>query len=869
MDELPSTITSSSLWRRLSGHNDLEQAVVGLRETASVLATKVEHVLPEFTDHSVRHMDALWGVAQKVLTDEEMQRVGPGEAFILAASFYIHDLGMSVGATEEGRSHLESSESFNAALGRLKQIPGMSELYARECSLKIAARESHSKLAESYVDEIIPGLDRFLIESIELRRQWGAMIGQVSASHHWSLRTVEERLGKRGLVPDPSSDASTIDLGFLACALRIIDYAHINSGRARLLDRVLRADISPAGLMHWQAQEHISGPNREESLLVYASTRPVESVDGWWTFFEMIRGLVAEIEAVSEYLAARKVSGGRFSLKGIKGATSAQQFGLLVETSGFEPIDVRFKPDSMDRLIQLLGGRTLYGDDDFAALRELLQNAADAVRLRRAVESTAEIRHPDGEIIVSIDTSGDKAKLVVSDDGVGMSERVITNYLLGIASDYWHSPDFFADHPKVYEQGFRPVGRFGIGFLSVFMLGDEVIVDTQRHGGGQALQLTLQGIGRRGALKRRPPSLRYGTSVKVVLSPEYRGAYASVHRVVQARAPMLDVSITVSDGDVTTNLQPGWWKSITQEEFSNFLIEQRSASMSPRRMNKYRDSRYFMYGGEGSDLRSLGELLRWPGKQPEIISERHRILAVPTMGHVLLCSKGFAIRSYPLSGLMGLVNEQELQLNAARTMPLEWDSREFRTRLLTELDPHIQSAVDGLQQEPNIPARYGFLCAVAKAYGPKYLTQTGLAWITLIEPPGNTQLFSPEKFKEKIRHLKELVVGYGPGPWGIADSVRSFFPEVSQRNPLIPISTVDQSDVRSGDSYDEGKKLLKGSLRKHFTSKHQAEDEMFENARFLNIVLDLIAAAWQVRRDQLDDCRWCSQSGKLCGYLTK
>ena len=83
MDELPSTITSSSLWNRLSGHNDLEQQLVGLRETASVLATKVEHILPEFTDHSVKHMDALWGVAQKVLTEEEIHRVGPGEAFIL------------------------------------------------------------------------------------------------------------------------------------------------------------------------------------------------------------------------------------------------------------------------------------------------------------------------------------------------------------------------------------------------------------------------------------------------------------------------------------------------------------------------------------------------------------------------------------------------------------------------------------------------------------------------------------------------------------------------------------------------------------------------------------------------------------------
>lgn len=232
MGELPSLITSSSLWRRLSGQDDLKSAVVALRETASALAAKSEHILPEFTDHSVKHMDALWVVAQTVLTEEEMDRISPGEAFILASSFYVHDLGMSVGATQEGRAQLESSEAFHAAFARLKQIRGMSEAYARECAIKIASRELHAKLAESFVDQKIPGLDRYLIESIELRRLWGGMIGEVAASHHWPLRTVDERLGKRGSVPDPSSDACVIDLGFVACALRIIDYAHINSARA-------------------------------------------------------------------------------------------------------------------------------------------------------------------------------------------------------------------------------------------------------------------------------------------------------------------------------------------------------------------------------------------------------------------------------------------------------------------------------------------------------------------------------------------------------------------------------------------------------------------------------------------------------------
>jgi HSP90 family molecular chaperone len=64
-----------------------------------------------------------------------------------------------------------------------------------------------------------------------------------------------------------------------------------------------------------------------------------------------------------------------------------------------------------------------------------------------------------------------------------MTSNIITKYLLGVASDCWHSSDFFADHPGLLNDGFSPVGRFGIGFLSVFMLDRNIAVTTQTQGG--------------------------------------------------------------------------------------------------------------------------------------------------------------------------------------------------------------------------------------------------------------------------------------------------------------------------------------------------------------------------------------------------
>ncbi|HEX6904424.1 MAG TPA: ATP-binding protein [Thermoanaerobaculia bacterium] len=867
MTDLPTSVTASLLWRRMSGHLNLVHGLSELRETASAVAAKAETVVPDFTDHSVKHMDALWEITQVVLTAEEIERITPAEAFILGSSFYVHDLGMAVGATAEGRALLEASDAFNNALSHLKGLQKVSHLVARESAFKIASRELHAKLAESFVDERVPGLDRHLIQSLEVRRQWGAMIGQVAASHHWSLRVLDSRLGKRGVVPGPATDVGMIDLGFVACALRIIDFAHINFGRARLLDRVLRSSISPESLIHWQAQEHISGPIREGSQLVYASTRPVESADGWWLFYDLVRGLESEIEAVAEYLSERKASEGRFSLKGVKGIASARQFAALVETSGFEPIDIRFRPDSLDRLIQLLGGRTLYGNDIFAPLREVLQNATDAVRLRWAGEISAGLKQGFGEINIELEREGDSTYLVVSDDGVGMSERVVTNYLLGIASDYWHSPDFYADHPKVLEGGFQPVGRFGIGFLSVFMIGDEVQVETQKQGGGEALQLTLRGVGRRGLLVRRPTRLRAGTTVRVRMSPEHTSEYAGVHRVVQARAPMLDAPVVISEGGTVTRIEPGWWKAVSQEEFASFIQQQLFAVSELR--NRDKDSAYYelaisyRHQARLLDARATSELERWPGKQPEVIGENYRFLALPTRSSLLLCSKGFAVQTYPLGGFVGIIDEPDLQLSAARDMPLQWDASSVKEKLINELTPHIQSAVDALQQEPNIPLRYGFLVAVANAYGMHYLANTTLGWITVVSPPGRADLLSPGELRDRMRGVDEVVIGYNTDPWSIANYSRSHFADAPQRVLMIPISSKSQLEVRGGESYEKRQQVLNGPLPDHF------KGSLLGGPIFLNVVLDVIADAWSIDRAQLTLGRWSSRQDILCGYLKR
>jgi len=57
------------------------------------------------------------------------------------------------------------------------------------------------------------------------------------------------------------------------------------------------------------------------------------------------------------------------------------------------PIDIRVQPHSMERVVELLGGKQLYGSDQLAPIRELIQNARDAIVPLSKL--TAAISHPD------------------------------------------------------------------------------------------------------------------------------------------------------------------------------------------------------------------------------------------------------------------------------------------------------------------------------------------------------------------------------------------------------------------------------------------------------------------------------------------
>lgn len=869
---LPTAITSTELWRRIQENPAHAQKLIEIRKVSELLASKIAYSLPGFTDHSVVHMDALWRVTDQVLTQDELSQLTQAEALLLASGFYVHDLGMALSTTPAGQSQIRSSVEYESARARFKRTLGLTDDEADSRAMIDATRELHAKKALELVTQPLPGLDQYLIEDTEFRSAWGYTIGQLAQSHHWDLITLERVLGSRNRVPCPNQDHA--DLGYIACVMRLVDAAHINFERAPWLERKLRATMLPASATHWNSQEYISGPLRVEGFLTFASLKPIAEIDAWWLFYDLAVQLDTEIRDVHEYLRGRTVSTGRFSLKGVKGTQDPARFNQHVHLPpGVAPIDIRVQPDSMDRVVDLLGGRHIYGPDQLAPLRELIQNARDAIELRHAIERARNNTAPAGSIVVALVREGADQILKVRDNGIGMTKTVVRKHLVGVGSDFWNSPDFYREYSAAIDAGFHPIGKFGIGFLSVFMFGNHVEVETEAAGHSR-IQLTLRGVGRRGELCERPATGEPGTEVRITLSPHIAALLEKLAEVVRSRAPMLPLPITVIDPSKNAiQIAPGWWKTLSHLSFLPFVRDWNATAFVGGTKEAHQDGDHDEYSEwlyrSHADFGGKWTITGWPAEKPHHQTDIERLISMgnePAFG-VIRCSQGIAVDVVRVPDVCGMVEVGPADLVVSReaiatTLPgkprhtVSRAIEQFAYEQTLKLRPSVVRELNGLASHGMIPGRINFIRGIATIFGLEVLHSTSLAWIPLVEPPGNLIHRSRREFIERIRKYERLLLATGVTMTSIYSLATRCV--VAADLPSLPVLAITKEEVnirysKKNDLEAAGKALpLEGPLNE--LRAQTPEDEW--KLVLCEFVLQCLAEAWSMPIADLKSQTW-------------
>ncbi|WP_330305450.1 MULTISPECIES: caspase family protein [unclassified Streptomyces] len=210
--------------------------------------------------------------------------------------------------------------------------------------------------------------------------------------------------------------------------------------------------------------------------------------------------------------------------------------GQQVRPSGAAPAElssgIRFRLAD-DRVQELLMGEQLYGDRALA-IRELYQNALDALRYRTARteylrRTGVQVLPWKGEIVFSEGTDDRGLPyLECADNGIGMG-------VTELSRAFAQGGSRFVDLPEYLEEGAQwasldppvelvPVSRFGLGVLSYFMIADELSVLTcrlDREGRpGRLLKVTIAGPGNLFRVEDLGPGREAGTKVRLHGAPE-------------------------------------------------------------------------------------------------------------------------------------------------------------------------------------------------------------------------------------------------------------------------------------------------------------------------------------------------------------
>jgi hypothetical protein len=459
---------------RFSQERDaLRASLAQVRRSSDLLADRIAEDLPEFTIHDGSHLDALWPLFDQVAPND--LSLSPTEAWVLGVAVLLHDLGLAVAAYPGGRDELRSTPGWadaraSALRAELGRPPSSEELTKQSATLdseadKVILRKLHAERAESLVGATWD--ESRLVEDSRLRSSLGGIAGRIAASHWWSVERLVS-LGELEGAPGGYPHEWTVRPILLAVLLRIADAAHLDESRAPRFARAIR-ELGTTAAEHWDFQERLRQPVLLDERLRFVSSQPFprQKAAGWWLCFEHLNRLDDELAACDALLQSRKLP--RLAARSVQGARDPSVLAQLIEPLDWVPVNATVEVSDLSRLIRRLGGRELYGDAKAVPLRELIQNSCDAVGARRSRQKGF-----GGKITVRL--SVDLRELEVQDDGVGMSEAVLTGALLDFGRSLWESEELASVLPGLQSAGFQPIGRFGIGFFSVFMWADEVTV---------------------------------------------------------------------------------------------------------------------------------------------------------------------------------------------------------------------------------------------------------------------------------------------------------------------------------------------------------------------------------------------------------
>ncbi|WP_407493822.1 ATP-binding protein [Pseudooceanicola sp. MF1-13] len=489
---------------------------------------------PEYTDHDVTHFEAVLETAVDLATDKSLELMTGIDFAALTTSVMLHDLGMHL--TKDGFETLVSPQNpmppiegfgdlpwhelwvsflseakrfdakkLEALFGRnyepITKFPSFSEPWNEFDILLVGEflRRHHPRLAHEIALYGMPSKDgtliQFCADTSDQDRFLNDISGLIARSHGMALRDTFSYLEKHYNNKIETRSAHPV---FLMALLRVADYLQIQSARAPSARTDVSKFKSPVSSREWSVHQcvtDITNISDPEAIDITAYPQDIDTflrLKYWIGDFQ--RELDMSWAVLGEVYGLQSHSGlNKLGLKIRRLRSNIDDAEGFSQSVTYLPEQIAFTTAGSELLKLLIG--PLYANDISVGLRELVQNATDAVKELDSLVSEGSIEQTEGrndisadvqvDFVSDADDDGPYPKIVevaITDRGVGMTADVIKNYFLKAGASF-RSSDTWKEHFEKADGSIRVQrsGRFGVGALAAFLIGEKIEVETRHY----------------------------------------------------------------------------------------------------------------------------------------------------------------------------------------------------------------------------------------------------------------------------------------------------------------------------------------------------------------------------------------------------
>lgn len=498
------------------------------------LSAKTEHILDftmpyfkEYTSHDENHINAIFKIADALIPQDTLSQLSETAIEILVSATIVHDLGMFI--QKDGVHSLLFGEYNHLKTDNLDSLNwkeqwqdfyGKARKYNHQQLVDLFGENPPNiKLPSDAIDdtgenwrvygEFLRKFHPRLAHDIVLHGFFGAkiydlfagcvfermeyvkdLIGLVARSHGMSIRNTYKYLEHHRLITKENAYLPMgIPIYYLMAVLRMADYLHARTDRATEARLKAQSISSPISKNEFQWNRAVytdmvffigkdgrkpdEGRFGENKGYVEITADPEMSTI-FLSLEKWINSIQQELDACWAVLSEKY--GNDFKLSIHRVVTNIFDDDSLTEYN--KKFLTKKAAISANPEIAKLLVAPLYGDNPTFGVRELIQNAVDACNERNEWERRHGRKVTPGRIKIEIDTKDKIFK--ISDNGIGMNSEILIDYFLVAGSSFrdsnvWHECNKNDNNETVIIRS----GRFGIGALSTFLLGDTAAVTTK------------------------------------------------------------------------------------------------------------------------------------------------------------------------------------------------------------------------------------------------------------------------------------------------------------------------------------------------------------------------------------------------------